>query len=149
MTNTAKMKMKKAKPELIEKGQGKRLLEFIAKNKIKSRSAFARAIGVSSSSINEIVWNLKEVKENLQSKILVAYPDIDMEWLLTGKSTELLTSEINALEVSEQKINYTKVCLECLKKDKKIDELRQQIDYWQKKYIDCLEELMGKKAISK
>lgn len=143
--NKAIKQTKKARPELIEKGQGKRLLEFMARKNIKSRSSFARIVGVSSSSINEIVWNFKEIKENLQSKILVAFPDIDMNWLISGKSTELLTVDFNKTNVSEPETNYKKVCLECLKKDKIIDNLRQEVNHWQKKYIDCLEEIAGLK----
>jgi hypothetical protein len=43
--------MKKAKEEIEALGQGRRLLEFMVQKGVKSRSEFARIVGVSSSSI--------------------------------------------------------------------------------------------------
>jgi plasmid maintenance system antidote protein VapI len=130
---------------LIQLGQGKRLLEFLAKEKIKSRSKFAKMIGVSSSSINEVIWCHKRIKENIEAKISHAFPDIDMDWLLTGKVTKILTIKNHSSEVKEPSEDYNKICPDCIEKDEEIERLKSEVDDWRNKYIDCLEKLAGSK----
>lgn len=143
------IKAKKGKEKLIALGQGKRLARFRIEKGFKSRLAFAEALNTSVTTINDIENNLREISNNLLILITTKWEDADEQWLLTGKNEKLLTADINRSELSEPEANYKKVCFDCLKKDKIIDSLRQEVIHWQKKYIDCLEEIAGlKKDVS-
>lgn len=99
MTNANK-KSRKANAEILERGQGKRLQEFFIAKDFKSRNAFAKAIGVSSSSINEVIWGFKLISGNLLSRIKRKYPRINEEWLLNGSTADL--PEINVSLAEDQ-----------------------------------------------
>lgn len=100
--------MKKTKGELELLGQGKRLLEFMVQEKIKNRSEFARIVGVSSSSINQIIWNNKEIRADLAFKIAYAFPGLDVRWLLTGVKSELSTAPPDIVQVEKVEENAEK-----------------------------------------
>jgi DNA-binding XRE family transcriptional regulator len=100
--------MKKTRGELELLGQGKRLLEFMVMKKIKNRSELARIVGVSSSSINQVIWNNKEIRQDLAFKIAGAFPDLDVRWLLTGVKSELSTSPPDILQVEKVEENAEK-----------------------------------------
>ncbi len=78
-------KSRTASQEILKTGQGKRLQDFFVSKDFKSRSAFAKAIGVSSSSINEVIWGYKLISMNLLSRIKKRYPQINENWLLNGE----------------------------------------------------------------
>jgi transcriptional regulator with XRE-family HTH domain len=143
------IKVKKDKDKLIALGQGKRLAKFRIEKGFKSRLSFADALNVSVTTISDIEKNLREISSNLIILITKKWEDTDEQWLLSGKSTELLTIKKDEQGVSEPPAEYKNICLECLRRDKIIDSLRQEVNHWQKKYIDCLEEIAGlKKDVS-
>lgn len=74
-----------------------------------------------------------EVKESVLSKILESYPDINLEWLLTGKG-EMLKSE--AVPIGE--------CARCAELEKELKSAKDRIIELQEQLI---ESLGGKKGI--
>lgn len=75
---------------------------------VKSRSEFARIVGVSSSSINQIIWNNKEIRADLAFKIAYAFPGLDVRWLLTGVKSELSTASPDIIQVEKVEENAEK-----------------------------------------
>jgi plasmid maintenance system antidote protein VapI len=94
--------------KILEKGQGKRLQELMVAQNIRSRSEFARIVGVSTSSINEVIWGHKEIKANLLFKIAYKFPDLDTEWLLTGNKSKLSTTPPEVIRVDNVEENAEK-----------------------------------------
>lgn len=117
-----------------------RLAEFIKKIGI-SNVQFGTIIGESKYSINN--WFNKETKIPVStlSDILIAYPELDARWLMTGEGKILYevgkgSENNNQFQVSEPSSKYGK-CELCEEKDKRIAVLE--------KYIERLEFDLGKK----
>lgn len=98
----ANKKSRNAQPEIIKKGQGNRLQDFFISKNFKSRNAFAMAIGVSSSSINEVIWGYKLISRNLFAHIKRKFPDIDENWLLNGVPDKMPEQ----IKVEEDRTDY-------------------------------------------
>ncbi|HEX2919970.1 MAG TPA: hypothetical protein VHO50_02275 [Bacteroidales bacterium] len=101
----AKKKHRTSQPEILQTGQGERLQEFFISKDFKSRNAFAKAIGVSSSSINEVIWGYKLISKNLFAHIKRSFPDIVEEWLLMGEQS---INQESHIKVAEDQFDYLK-----------------------------------------
>jgi len=143
-------KARKPAPDRLESGQGRRLAQFRLSfgNKYTSREAFAKEIGASETTILEIENNLRSISKKIEALLRNKFAKKDVDWIINNENEKLLTIKKSEEEVSEPSIEYKNICLECLRKDKTIDSLRQEINQWQKKYIDCLEEMAGLKKAS-
>ena len=73
-----------------------RLIEFI-KYKELSNSEFGRSIGVSAAFVSSMV---KSIQPDKIERITLKYPELNIEWLLTGEG-KMLKSEISPVTHSE------------------------------------------------
>lgn len=84
---------KKSNEELLKLGQGERLKLFRVGKGFKSRLPFSEKLNISNTSISDIEKNKRELSDNLLAIIKDKFPDADVEWLKTGNSKKLLTTE--------------------------------------------------------
>ena len=68
-----------------------RLLSFLQENELQA-SEFADMIGVQRSSISHILSERNKPSVDFIQKLLLAFPDIDIAWLLVGNHTRKTTS---------------------------------------------------------
>jgi transcriptional regulator with XRE-family HTH domain len=76
-------------------------------------SAFADKIQVQRSSISHILNGRNKPSLELIQKIIAAFPDIDIEWLITGTKSKIETTEVKKRESNENqtKTYSTEICL--------------------------------------
>lgn len=65
-----------------------------------SRAKFASKVGIAASNFNEVLLGKRGVPQSLPSKIVSAYPEIRIDWLLYGEG-EMYASEQKAVEGEE------------------------------------------------
>lgn len=78
-----------------------RLKEFIKYKKL-TVSGFEKSIGASNGYVNSLT---KSIGEEKLSNIIKTYPDLDIEWLILGSSTNNLDNQSNSLEEPKSKYN--------------------------------------------
>ncbi|PLX14622.1 MAG: hypothetical protein C0597_09755 [Marinilabiliales bacterium] len=61
-----------------------RIIQFLSANNLTS-TKFADEIGVQRSSISHILSGRNKPSFDFIEKMLIAYPDLDAQWLITGK----------------------------------------------------------------
>lgn len=61
-----------------------RIIQFLKENNLTS-TKFADIVGVQRSSISHILSGRNKPSFDFIEKMLIAYPDIDAQWLITGK----------------------------------------------------------------
>ncbi|MBI9052994.1 MAG: helix-turn-helix transcriptional regulator [Bacteroidales bacterium] len=61
-----------------------RIIQFLRENNLTS-TKFADVIGVQRSSISHILSGRNKPSFDFIEKMLIAYPDLDAQWLITGK----------------------------------------------------------------
>jgi len=92
-------------------------IEQILKQKDLSASQFADRIGVQRSSISHIISGRNKPSLDFIQKLLKAFPDLNVEWLITGKGTmgkSIMDENVNEglfdakIVESEQEINYAR-----------------------------------------
>jgi len=77
-----------------------RIIQFLSNNGLTS-TKFADSIGVQRSSISHILSGRNKPSFDFIEKMLIAYPELDAQWLITGKGNmysnqpSLFTQEIN------------------------------------------------------
>ena len=71
----------------------KRVAKIIEVNKMNIRS-FEEKINVSNNSIGTAIRRKASFKSSVLNKILIAFPDIDPTWLLTGRGQMFLEGEV-------------------------------------------------------
>lgn len=78
-----------------------------------SPSGFADAIQVQRSSISHILNGRNKPSLELIQKIITAFPDIDIEWLLTGQKSSIKEKEFINAEINSNFIqpNLENTCL--------------------------------------
>ncbi len=91
----------------------KRVVQIIKYNNLNI-SSFEDRISVSNNSIGTAIRRKASFKSNVLNKILIAFPEIDPTWLLTGKGDMLLP---NHMSLKEPNIHY-----QALKMNKQIKE---------------------------
>ncbi len=109
----------------------KKVIEF----KGLSISGFEKATGMSNNSIQTAIKRNSNLKDDTLNSILICFPDISAEWLLTGNGSMLKEEKINSF-VNEPVANYgdissIKILKEEVKLQKeKIEFYLEQIDYF-------------------
>jgi hypothetical protein len=68
-----------------------------------NKSVFYKSTGLSNGFLDKV----KDIGVSKLEQILNAYPDINMEWLLTGKG-EMLKSELPVVKTNETELDYLK-----------------------------------------
>ncbi len=114
----------------------KRVAKIIEVNKMNIRS-FEEKIDVSNNSIGTAIRRKASFKSNVLNKILIAFPEVDPTWLLTGRgkmflegtSQGLVQEPPSAYEVSMLNNKIKQSLLELLLKDEEVGRLlNSQID---------------------
>lgn len=94
----------------------KRIYQFI-ENQMISINSFEKKIGASNGLIRKSIANNTEIQGKWLTLIAENYPNLNVEWLLTGKG-QMLKSEGK---------NDTSACALCAEKDRTIAALTDQI----------------------
>ena len=109
-----------------------RILQYIDSQSI-SREKFFLKIGASKSNFSKSALK-SEVSATIVSNICVQNPELSADWLLTGRGEMLKIKEYNSevgtneIPVAEPSTFYgQKPCELCKEKDKRIEELKDQI----------------------
>lgn len=66
-----------------------RIIQFLSENNLTS-TKFADLVGVQRSSISHILSGRNKPSYDFIEKILIAYPDLNAQWLITGKGDMFL-----------------------------------------------------------
>lgn len=111
-----------------------RITSYIEYKEIK-QIAFTNSIGVSKGYVGAIS---RSIGTNILNRISKHYPDLNIEWLLTG-SGEMIKTESNV--VNEKKTEYEKPCSNCKKLAGQIEELRNIISQQNKTIADLNREI--------
>jgi transcriptional regulator with XRE-family HTH domain len=84
-----------------------RIIQFLRENNLTS-TKFADVIGVQRSSISHILSGRNKPSFDFIEKMLIAYPDLDAQWLITGKgdmnSTQPSLFNHNKLEENSENL---------------------------------------------
>lgn len=110
----------------------KNLIEF----KGLSISGFEKATGMSNNSIQTAIKRNSNLKDDTLNSILIRFPDISAEWLLTGNGSMLRVDNIPGGKLSEPASDYNKEqpamdhLLEKIKfQEEQIEWYKEQLDY--------------------
>lgn len=100
-------------------------IKDIMQQKGLSPSAFADAIRVQRSSISHILNGRNKPSLELVQKIISAFPDIDVQWLITGKMPEKLDVETTNSEIKEffKETKSDTVCLNKTDNDNEVEKI--------------------------
>ena len=80
-----------------------RIIQFLKENSLTS-TKFADVIGVQRSSISHILSGRNKPSFDFIEKMLIAYPDLDAQWLITGIG-EMYTNQPSLFDQKESEIN--------------------------------------------
>ena len=80
-----------------------RIIQFLKENSLTS-TKFADVIGVQRSSISHILSGRNKPSFDFIEKMLIAYPDIDAQWLITGIG-DMYTNQPSLFDQKESEIN--------------------------------------------
>lgn len=118
---------------------GERIKKIIELKGCKTNAQFARELGISDKNINNYVANKFDPKADFFQKLISRYPDVDINWLITGQQSNLLQERADIVSDIEKE-PYQK------------RESNFQAKYYEllEKYTNCIEEkfLMSQKLIS-
>jgi hypothetical protein len=136
----------------IKANQGERLAEIILEVGQTERS-FALLAGYKHASTIYAVEKGRDISPKLMKRIVDCYEQLsgnklNPDWLRYGKNPKLLTTSIHLqteYKVEEDVKLYEKKCKFCQEKDKKIEQLRTELNDLQKDYIQCLKEVSALK----
>lgn len=89
-----------------------RIIQYVEYRKISARK-FSVSIGASPGYVNAIS---KSIQPDKLSRISELYPDLNTEWLMTGKGSMLKSenTEIPAYEIEQPDLNFTNMDLQRL-----------------------------------
>ncbi len=73
-----------------------RLIAYLSKKRI-TKSSFAREVGVSNAFISSI---RKSISPEVLQKIKEAFPDLNIEWLMTGEGNMILAESIEGNQIA-------------------------------------------------
>jgi len=110
---------------------GKRIEDILRNNKLNQRE-FADKINIKKQYVSW--WVNDKVEPGYKSivKILQAFPEVDANWLITGKYKEYDNISI----VNDHSSNYN-ICKECENKERTINNLNYIIDNLKSKIDKC------------
>lgn len=81
-----------------------RIIQFLSENNLTS-TRFADVIGVQRSSISHILSGRNKPSFDFIEKMLVAYPDLNAQWLITGKGNMFTNQHSLFTKDEDQTIN--------------------------------------------
>jgi len=82
-------------------------INLILKSRNLNAAQFADEIGVQRSSVSHILTGRNNASLDFLLKVLTRYPEIDTDWLLTGKGVMVRSSSLSSKNLSEAKMNET------------------------------------------
>ena len=103
-------------------------INLIMKSRNLNAAQFADEIGVQRSSVSHILTGRNNASLDFMLKVLQRYPDIDTDWLLTGKGVMMRAATSNAVSVSEAKKSETIVFSGISANEMTGDLFKQNID---------------------
>jgi transcriptional regulator with XRE-family HTH domain len=106
-----------------------------------SKSEFCRQIGVSNAYISSI---RKSIQQDKVQRIALKYPELNIEWLLTGDGEMLKNSKPNPIAINDEN-EYIRELKEDKKHCLKIIEEQSEIIRSQQKTIERLERELDEK----
>lgn len=120
----------------------KKVIDF----KEMSISAFEKATGMSNNSIQTALKRNSNLKDDTLNSILIRFPDISAEWLLTGNGSMLKnkTEHFDVLNESPTVYKKEKSVVDLL--EEKINGQQEQI-HWFKNHIEFLTEQLSIKNV--
>ena len=80
-------------------------INLILKSRNLNAAQFADEIGVQRSSVSHILTGRNNASLDFLLKVLTRYPEIDTDWLLTGKGIMIRSSSVSSKNTSEVKKN--------------------------------------------
>ena len=98
-----------------------RLLKFLTKEQLSS-ARFAEIIGVQPSSISHIISGRNKPGFDFIQKILINYPSLNAEWLITGKGNMLKRENIQGDLFSGEYSGNTESTIESKNNDANVSE---------------------------
>ena len=101
-----------------------RIVQYLNFKEVKKEEFYSK-INVAKSNFSKSALN-SEVSASIVAKILNYFPDISAEWLLTGKGDMMNNNKVTDVEAGGHKDSCR--CQLCEEKDKRIAELKEQID---------------------
>ena len=120
----------------------KKVIEY----KKLSISGFEKATGMSNNSIQTAIKRNANLKDDTLNSILICFPDISAEWLLTGNGYMLKEENKIEMNLNEPNAAYTKSKPGEDLLLAKIKFQEEQID-WYKKQMEYLTDQLPKKEI--
>ena len=104
-------------------------INLILKSRNLNAAQFADEIGVQRSSVSHILTGRNNASLDFLLKVLTRYPEIDTDWLLTGKGVMVRSSSLSSKNNSEAKMIETPFATS-IPSDKEVpaDLFRQPID---------------------
>ena len=78
-------------------------INLILKSRNLNAAQFADEIGVQRSSVSHILTGRNNASLDFLLKVLTRYPEIDTDWLLTGKGVMVRSSSLSSKNISEVK----------------------------------------------
>jgi transcriptional regulator with XRE-family HTH domain len=82
-------------------------INLILKSRNLNAAQFADEIGVQRSSVSHILTGRNNASLDFLLKVLTRYPEIDTDWLLTGKGVMVRSSSMRSKNTSDAKIDET------------------------------------------
>ena len=82
-------------------------INLILKSRNLNAAQFADEIGVQRSSVSHILTGRNNASLDFLLKVLTRYPEIDTDWLLTGKGVMVRSSSFSSKNISEVKKDET------------------------------------------
>lgn len=111
-----------------------RIRIFLGKNKLTDNQ-FAKAINVPQTTISGMFVRGGDPKVSLINSIIDAFPELNVEWLLSGKGEMMKGDESTASEDREEKISMNQLLqiirnfqLDIAKRDVEIERLKKELD---------------------
>ena len=86
-------------------------INLILKSRNLNAAQFADEIGVQRSSVSHILTGRNNASLDFLLKVLQRYPEIDTDWLITGKGVMMRGASVNAINIVEPKKNEPAVTL--------------------------------------
>ncbi len=107
-----------------------------------SISAFEKATGMSNNSIQTAIKRVSNLKDDTLNTILIKYPEVSAEWLLTGKGS-MFRNEVDTANSMSESLDITNEGDELLKEKLRFQE--EQIEFYKYKINILTDQLNAKK----
>ena len=103
---------------------GKRI-EFIFRQSGYTKVRFSKAIGISDSGLNKIMGGVNPRYDTIMS-ILKAFPETDLEWLITGDKSEGINHY--QTKVGEQQLKYGNNLINDIGLRQELKKIKERLD---------------------